>query len=68
VCCRSVGLWFEGRDEADEKGNCAGEMLGRVIEVELVPDSVIGNPRSVKIFTALLKSVSILNFSWILRT
>jgi hypothetical protein len=63
-----VGLWVEVRDEAEEKGNSAGEMLGRVTEVELVHDSVIGNPRSVKIFTALLKSVSIPNFSWILRT
>lgn len=68
MCCRSVVLWFKVRDEAEEKGNRAGEMLGRVIEVEPVPDSVIGNPRSVKIFTALLKSVSIPNFSWILRT
>ena len=63
MCCRLVGLWVEVRNEAEEKGNCAGELLGRVIEVELVPDSVIGNPRSVKILTALLKSVSILNFS-----
>lgn len=59
---------MEAIDKAEDKGNCAGNMLGRVIEVELVPDSVIGNPRSVRMFTALLKSVSILNFSWILRT
>jgi hypothetical protein len=49
--------------DIDEKGNCTGGMLGREMEEELDPDSVIGNPRSVSIVKAFLKSVSFLNFN-----
>ena len=68
-CCRVDKSWKLDASmaglgvEVDEKGNCAGEILGRQMEVEFDPDSVIGNPRSVNILKACLKSASFLNFN-----
>jgi hypothetical protein len=66
-CKPNVSIAGFGVD-AEEKGSCAGEMLGRETELELDPDSVIGNPRSAKVFKAFPKSPSFLNFNWIRRT
>ena len=60
--------------EADENIVVAGEILGaRAVEtidgVLLAgADAVMGNPSSSKIFRAVVKSASFLNFTWIRRT
>lgn len=49
--------------DAEENDEGTGEMFGREAEAAVGPDSVIGNPKSFKIFMALLKSSSFRNFS-----
>jgi hypothetical protein len=62
VSDRGPGCSVE-KEDTGENSEGAGETLGRDLEVVLIVVSVIGNPRSLKMLRAFVKSGAFLNLS-----